>query len=36
VLYRGDESNGMCDAFEQCRAVSEYLLDQAPAWLGSD
>ena len=36
VLYRGDESNGMCDAFEHCRSVSEYLLDQAPAWLGSD
>ena len=33
-LFRGDESNGMCDAFERCREISEFLLDRAPAWLG--
>ena len=37
-LYRGDfraeERNWVCDALDRCQAISEYLLDRAPAWLG--
>jgi len=37
-LYRGDfraeERNWVCNAFDRCHAISNYLLDQAPAWLG--
>ena len=37
-LYRGDfraeEHNWVCDALDRCHAISEYLLDRAPAWLG--
>jgi len=35
-LFRGDDTNWMCDALERSRAISEYLLDQAPAWLGEE
>jgi hypothetical protein len=24
----------LCDVFERCLAVSKYLLDAAPAWMG--
>ena len=32
--FRGEERNWVCDALDRCQAISEYLLDQAPAWLG--
>jgi hypothetical protein len=35
-LFRGEDSNWMCDALDRSRAISEYLLDQAPAWLGEE
>ena len=35
-LFRGDDTNWMCDALDRSRAISEYLLDQAPAWLGEE
>ncbi len=31
-VYMGDEI--LCDTLDRCRAVSLYLLDRAPAWLG--
>jgi hypothetical protein len=31
-VYRGEEQ--MCDTLEGCLAVSRFLLEQAPAWLG--
>lgn len=33
-IYMGDELP--CEHFERCLAVSRYLLDHAPAWLGED
>jgi hypothetical protein len=33
-VYMGQEEL-LCDTLEQCHAVSEYLLDHAPSWLGS-
>ena len=36
ALFRGDDTNWMCDALERSRAISEYLLDRAPAWLGEE
>ncbi len=36
ALFRGDDTNWMCDALDRSRAISEYLLDRAPAWLGED
>ena len=35
-LFRGDDTNWMCDALDRSRAISEYLLDRAPAWLGEE
>ena len=32
--FRGEERNWVCDALDRCQAISEYLLDRAPAWLG--
>ena len=32
--FRGEERNWVCDALDRCQAISDYLLDQAPAWLG--
>ena len=32
--FRGGERNWVCDALDRCQAISEYLLDRAPAWLG--
>ena len=34
TVYRADEATHVCEALDQCRAISEYLLDRAPAWLG--
>ena len=34
TVYRADEATQVCEALDQCRAISEYLLDRAPAWLG--
>jgi hypothetical protein len=31
-VYLGEEI--LCDTLDRCRAVSLYLLDRAPAWLG--
>ena len=36
ALFRGDDTNWMCDALERSRAISEYLLDRAPVWLGEE
>jgi hypothetical protein len=36
VLFHGDENSIICDALDRCCEVSEYLLNQVPAWLGSD
>ncbi|MEE2767675.1 MAG: hypothetical protein VX833_00490 [Actinomycetota bacterium] len=33
-VYRAAEATQVCEALDQCRAISEYLLDRAPAWLG--
>ena len=33
-VYVGEEL--LCDTLDRCMAVSKYLLDQAPIWLGSD
>ena len=33
-VFRGEERNWVCDALDRCQAISEYLLDRAPAWLG--
>ena len=33
--FRGEERNWVCDALDRCQAISEYLLDRAPAWLGA-
>ena len=32
--FRGEERNWVCDALDRYQAISEYLLDRAPAWLG--
>ena len=32
-VYLGEEQ--LCDVLDRCLAVSQYLLDRAPAWLGS-
>ena len=32
--FRGEERNWVCDALDRCQAISEYLLDRAPVWLG--
>ena len=34
--FRGEERNWVCDALDRCQAISEYLLDRAPAWLGEE
>ena len=31
-VLTGDEM--LCDVFDRCLAVSEFLLDNAPSWLG--
>ena len=36
VLFNGGENSIICDALDRCCEVSEYLLNQVPAWLGSD
>ena len=33
-VFQGEEL--LCDTLERCLAVSRYLLDRAPAWLGED
>ncbi|CAN5448808.1 hypothetical protein BH10ACT1_BH10ACT1_43110 [soil metagenome] len=33
-VYQG-EAELLCDVLERCLAVSEYLLERAPAWMGS-
>ena len=34
AMFMGENSTSMCDALDRSRQISEYLLDQAPAWLG--
>ena len=36
VLFHGDENSIICDALDRCSEISDYLLNQVPAWLGSD
>ncbi|HCB37678.1 MAG TPA: hypothetical protein DEP66_05645, partial [Acidimicrobiaceae bacterium] len=30
----GDSDDGMCDVFDRCHKIAEYLLAHAGAWLG--
>ena len=35
-IVLGEEQELLCDTLDRCLAVSRYLLDRAPAWLGEE